>query len=128
MKNNKLYLNKKQSGFGVFGLLVGAFLTMFFAMMAVSLLPPYLENFSVRSSISSLLSDNNILNENEKKIKKALLKKLSVSNVKSVSEDNISIQKEKEKVKIKVDYMVQAKFIKNVDFLIHFDESEEGTL
>ncbi|HFD31793.1 MAG TPA: DUF4845 domain-containing protein [Gammaproteobacteria bacterium] len=128
MKNNKLNFKKRQSGFGVFGLLVGAFLTMFFAMMAVSLLPPYLENFSVRSSISSLLSDNNILNENEKKIKKALLKKLSVSNVKSVSEDNISIQKEKEKVKIKVDYMVQAKFIKNVDFLIHFDESDEATL
>ena len=119
---------KNQSGFGLFGLFTGAFLATFFAVMAVSLLPPYLENFSVKSCLTSLVKDTSILNENEDRIKLALLKRLSVSNVTHVSKDDISIERNRDAITIAVDYNVQAKFIKNVDFLLHFDERKEVSL
>ena len=120
--------NKNQQGFGLISLFSGAFLLMFFSMMAVSLLPPYLENFSVRSCLTSLSEDSAILNSNEDSIKTALLKRFSVSNVSHVTKKDISVVKGKKSVEIIVAYNVQAKFIKNVDFILRFDEKKEVVL
>jgi len=129
MFNNKRSLQlKTQTGIGFIGLFGGAFLAIFFAIMGVSLLPLYLENFSVQSCVSSLVENEEILNQSETNIKSALMKKLSVSNVKSVKRENISINKGKETVIINIDYSVQANFIKNVDFLVHFDERKKVNL
>ena len=129
MFNNERTLQlKKQSGLGFAGLFGGVFLAMFFAVMGVALLPLYLENFSVQSCVASLVEDEEILNKSEASIKTALMKKLAVSNVKSVKRDNISIDKGKEVVIINIDYSVQANFIKNVDFLVHFDEQKKVNL
>ena len=126
--NKQVKQQRKQLGFGVFGFLGGAFLAMFFAVMGVALLPPYIENYSVQSCISSLVEDKSILKLNEANIKTALLKKLSVSSVSNVTEKNISIDKRKDTVTINVGYNVQAKFIKNVDFIVHFDEQQKVNL
>jgi len=131
MKNKNLKLNRlnqKQHGFGLVGLFGSAFLVMFFAVMIISLAPSYIENFSVRSCLTSVSEDLTILSKNKKSIKQALLKKLSVSNVKSVTQDNIQIEKDRNGVKIRIDYEVHAKFISNVDFVVRFDESKEVTL
>ena len=130
MKNNTHhgYRKSKQNGFGLLGLLGGAFLATFFSVVAVSLLPPYLENFSVRSCLSSLAEDTSILKKNEESIKAALLNKLSVSNVSHVSKNDISVVKDRTGIKINVAYNVQARFMSNVDFVVHFDEMEEVSL
>ncbi|MDH5256571.1 MAG: DUF4845 domain-containing protein [Gammaproteobacteria bacterium] len=128
MRKCRKNIKIQQSGFGLFGLFSGAFLGMFFMVMAIALLPPYLENFSVRSCLSSLAEDSSLLLESTDNIKSALLKKLSVSNVNHVLADNISIERSKQAIIINVDYNVQAKFIKNVDFIVHFDEQKEVSL
>ncbi len=126
-KNCRVNISK-QKGFGLVSLFGGAFLMLFFSVMTISLLPLYLENFSVRSCLTSLAADNDILSKSEEAIKAALLKKLLVSNVSSVSTDDIFIEKDKSGVKINIAYNVQAKFIKNVDFVVHFEEMKEVSL
>lgn len=110
------------------GLFSGAFLLTFFVVIVVALVPPYLENFSVRSCLTSLAEDSVILQKSEAGIKSALLKKLVVSNVSNVTTDDISIEKNRAGIKINIAYNVQAKFIKNVDFIVHFDEMKEVSL
>jgi len=124
-KNDAGAKRSKQTGFGLFS---GAFLMVFLAVILIVLAPPYVENFSVRSCISSLAKDSAILAESADDIKTALLKKLSVSNVSHITEKDISIEKGNQIVKINVAYYVQTKFIKNVDFVVHFDEYKEASL
>jgi len=117
-----------QKGFGLIGFFVRFFLFAFLSVTVIALFPPYLENFSVRSCLSSLAEDREILVKNEASIKLALLKKLAMSNVKHISMNDIVIEKAQGSIKINVAYVVQTKFIKNVDFLVHFDEVKEVSL
>jgi len=122
---NKITI-KKQQGVTLLSLLVGICLIIVLTAGVVNVAPLFLENYSVKSSLVSLVDDvksDPMVSEEE--IKERLMKRLSFSNVENVSSDNIKLIRTADATQIQVDYEVRTPFLGNIDFVVHFDDRED---
>jgi len=117
---------KKQQGVTLLSLLIGICLIIVLTAGVVNVAPLFLENYSVKSSLVSLVDDvksDPMVSEEE--IKERLMKRLSFSNVENVSSDNIKLIRTVDATQIQVDYEVRTPFLGNIDFVVHFDDRED---
>lgn len=124
MTNSKTIINN-QKGIGLIGLIVGLCLIIVITSMLVNVVPLYAENFSVKSTLSSMAEDANTRALNNKEIKNKLMKRLSISNVSNVTEKNIVINRLPDSMVLQIAYEVRTSFLANIDFVVKFDDKEE---
>jgi len=122
--NSKTIINN-QKGIGLIGLIVGLCLIIVITSMLVNVVPLYAENFSVKSTLSSMAEDANTRALNNKEIKNKLMKRLSISNVSNVTEKNIVINRLPDSMVLQIAYEVRTSFLANIDFVVKFDDKEE---
>lgn len=113
---------RRQQGLTFLSLLIVLAVVGFFAYIGIKLTPVYLENFSVKSSLSSLAEEESQgLGVGE--LRSRLLKRLEINNVSHVSERDIDVSKTADSTKVSVQYEVVEPFYGNVSILLSFDES-----
>lgn len=104
-------------GFGVLLVLL-AFLTS----IGLTLLPVYMEHFSVKSILDNLAKERVILAPEE--IKPRILKNFILNDVSNVDRQHITVKRQsKDLTKVTIDYEVRRKMIANIDVVIHFNDS-----
>ena len=97
----------------------------FFAMMAIRLFPVYMEHFSVVSSMTSLVADEDARGKSPLEIQTRLFKRFEVNDVTSVTADDVTITRDGEANTVNIVYDVQVPFLYNIDFLVHFNDTVE---
>ncbi len=102
-------------------LLVGAI----FAMMAIRLIPVYIEHFSVSSSLTSLMGDMDARGKSPTELQDRLFRRLDVNEVTSVNRDDVTITRDGPVTRVNVAYDVKVPFFYNIDFLVTFDDTVE---
>lgn len=123
MKKNSI---KKQQGVTLLSVIIGIALIVVLTAAVVNIVPLFVENYSVKSSLVSLVDDvksKPIVTEEE--IRQRLLKRLHFSNVENVKSDNIKLIRGEDATRIQVQYEVRTPFLGNIDFVVHFDDVED---
>ena len=115
----------KQRGVTMVTIAAGLALLAFFVLIAITLLPVYIENFSVSSHVSRIGMDVRASEVTKEEVRKTLLKRFGIDDVKSVERQDISITDIPGGYQIEVDYEVRKHFLGNVDVVIYFTETTE---
>jgi len=116
-------LHKKQQGVTMITIALGLVLLAFFVLIAVTLFPVYMENFNIKSHVARTAQDSSTKEMNRAEIKKHLIRKFDIDDVKNVTGDDISINEvEGGGIEIDVEYEVRKHFLGNVDLVISFHD------
>ncbi|WP_455209026.1 DUF4845 domain-containing protein [Kaarinaea lacus] len=115
----------KQRGVTMITIAAGLALLAFFVLIAITLIPVYIENFSVSSHVSRIGKDSRAKEMSKEEVKKTLIKRLGIDDVKNVSREDISVTDIPGGYQIEVDYEVRKNFLGNVDVVVYFTETAE---
>jgi hypothetical protein len=114
-------VKQEQKGMTLLGALMLAAIVAFFAYVAIKLVPIYVENFGVTSSLKSL-GEEDLQGVGAAEIRSRLLKRLEVNNVSSVTPDRIKIRSEESFRIVTVDYEVRTRFYGSLYLLVAFND------
>ncbi len=115
----------KQSGMSAIGLVFVLLLIGFFALVTLKLLPMYLENFSVATSLESLRNEPELGSKTGPEILQLLMKRLDINDVENVTAKNVAITRTAIGAVVNVKYEVRKDLLGNIDVVGKFDESVE---
>ena len=116
----------KQRGMTAIGWMIVLGLIGFFAMLVISLLPVYMESFSVNSHIQSLKEEPNITKASSSEIKRILRTRFDIDDVHNVDvAKDVTIEKEKGVLKVTAKYKIQKHLFGNIDLILSFDQGVE---
>lgn len=100
-------------------------LLAFFVLIAVTLFPIYMEHFNVSSHIKRVGHDSNMAEMSKEELRKTLLKRFGIDDVKNVNREDISITDINGGYRVEVDYEVRKHFMSNIDLVVSFHDEQE---
>lgn len=123
----KMNVYQTQRGMTAIGILIVLSLIAFFTLLVLRLVPPYLENFNVTSSLKSLQQEAGIKDKTPGEIRNLLQRRLDINDVENVKKENVTIEKDRKTglLKIAVAYEVRVPIMVNVDAVVSFSDSVE---
>lgn len=116
---------KSQRGMTAIGWLIVLALIGFFVLLALRMIPSYLEFFTVTSALESLQNEPGMANQTPQDIRKMLGKRFDINDVKSITAKDVAIQKQGGAYLVGVDYEVRMPVIGNVDVVMSFAKEIE---
>lgn len=112
---------KKQKGLTLISWLAIIAVVLFNAIIAMNVVPVYLNDHSVKTLMESLESDSSVRGATPKKIKQVITKKLRVNNVYSVTKEHITIKKtKKNNYLVTIEYEPRGKLVGSLDYIATF--------
>jgi len=112
---------KKQKGLTLISWLAIIAVVLFNAIIAMNIVPVYLNDHSVKTLMESLESDSSVRGATPKKIKQVITKKLRVNNVYSVTKEHITIKKTKKNdYLVTIEYEPRGKLVRSLDYIATF--------
>lgn len=115
----------RQDGISLGGVLLVLALIGLAALVAIRLVPVYLESFTVKESVISVVDEAKREPLTPVQMRDLIVKRFRINNVKVVKKDDIIIKREGFFYKITVDYEVRTPFIQNIDFVVKFENHGE---
>lgn len=112
----------KQNGLTAISWVLILAVLAFFVLLALKLVPVYIEGYSAYSVLSSVAKEPGMAKKSYSEIKKSILRRLDINMVYNVTRDDIYISKEKNSIQIELDYEIREPFISNIDFVIAFNK------
>lgn len=118
----------RQRGMTPLGWILVLLMIGFFALMALKLVPIYLESFTVGSVISDMKNEPGIGSMSALEITSKLNKRFDINTVTDVTTDDIYIEKTGDVMTITAEYEVRENFLANIDFVVSINKSVEVPL
>lgn len=111
---------KKQKGLTLISWLGLLALLLFNAVIAMNVVPVYINDHSVKAIMENLESDSDIRGATPKRIKEMISKRLRVNNVYSIKKDDIVLKKSKKGYIVTIEYEPRGKLIGSLDYIVTF--------
>lgn len=123
MANYSMQVN--QRGMTYLGMMFLMVVIAFFAVIVIKVVPVYLENYKVKSSLTSLASDpgGDLAKMSNADLEKRLLARFDINDVEHVTKDDITIRKEDGNTVIEVDYEARVPLFMNIDLVARFPDN-----
>jgi Domain of unknown function (DUF4845) len=118
-------LPRAQRGMTLIGWVVVLMLIGFFALLAMRLIPVYLENYTVKSTLKSLENEPEITKKSPYEIRRLIDNRLYINYINTVDAKQFSIVQKGGRTTVSVEYEVERPFIGNVYLLMKFHDTEE---
>jgi hypothetical protein len=112
----------KQSGMTMISWMLVLGVLVFFVVIGITLVPTYIENYSVKNILASLEQDRLWAKKTPKEIKETIIKRLRINGVYEFDRDNIKITKEKNGLKVTIEYEVRKPIVGNLDAVMSFND------
>ena len=118
---------KRQAGLTAISMAVLLVIGAFFVLLALRLVPIYLENFKVRSHLQTLAKDPEIRSMSDEEILDKLFRRFDIDDVDNVKRDDVVIEElEDKKRRITITYEVRTSALANVDMIASFVEQADA--
>lgn len=117
--------SSSQRGITFIGFVLLMVFVGFFALLALKLIPVYLDHYKVVSVLKSLEHDKDLPSRGRDEILGTFEKRWDIDMIDSVTRDDVTITKDMHRIKIQIAYDVTKPIFGNVDVLVHFDDSIE---
>ncbi|WP_455199098.1 DUF4845 domain-containing protein [Kaarinaea lacus] len=116
---------RRQKGMTAIAMAAILALVAFFALIALRLVPIYLESFKVSSHIANLAEDSETKTKTDSQIRSTLRKRFQLDDVDNVDVADIVIERQGGSLTLSLDYEVRTPAIANVDMVVTFSEEAE---
>lgn len=116
---------KRQQGVTGLGWLIILSILAFFVFLVLKILPIYIENFNVKSSLASMEKESGIYRKSKAQIRNSLTAKLDINDVKHVKRNDIKVNKRGGSVIIEVNYSVTVPLMGPLSLIAEFNEEAE---
>jgi hypothetical protein len=100
-------------------------LIAFFTLVALKLVPIYLDSFTISSVITDLKKEPGIAAKTPREVVSIIEKRLDINMVEGITTDDIFVEKVGDTMTISAEYEVRKNVLGNVDVIVSFNESVE---
>lgn len=121
MKNNRL-TPRRERGMTAMGFVLVLIVIGFSALIAMKVLPIYLDYFSIRSTLEGLASEPGVRERSPADITKAIERRFDVSFVTVIKAKDVKIQKKGGAISLILQYEDRRPLLSNLDVVASFDE------
>ncbi|MCU7853797.1 MAG: DUF4845 domain-containing protein [Candidatus Thiodiazotropha sp. (ex Monitilora ramsayi)] len=116
---------QKQQGLTFISWLVVLIVLGFMVMVALKITPVYLDHFAVKTSLESLQSEPLIGRKQIKDIRKMLMRRLDINNIRHLTKEDITIKRAGGVTRVSIKYEEKRELVGNLALLMSFDDSIE---
>lgn len=116
---------RRQRGLSMIGFLLVAALVVMAAMVAMKLVPAYIEFFSVKKILVTMSQEADFRGKSNADIRSAFSRKTSADYVSVVKADDLMIDRSSGTPVVSVDYEFRTKLIGNVSLVVDFSASSD---
>lgn len=119
-------MRNRQRGVTLMGLLVGSVVLVVAALLAMKLLPSYIEYFSVKKAITGIAMDSRGRGGSPSDIRRAFENRAAVDDIKSVGASDLQIDKSGNGYSITANYRKEIPLFANIGVFIEFSATAAG--
>lgn len=113
----------KQRGVSMFGFMLVAVVVIIFAMLAMKLVPAYIEFFSVKKILNAMGQDSETKSMSNADIRNSFAKRADVGYVKVVKPSDLDIDRSGGKMVISTEYEYRTPLLANISLVVDFKAS-----
>lgn len=113
---------RRQAGLSFSALMIIIAVAAFLGIIAIKLIPVYLEYYTVVDVLEQVASQRGVKTEPRSAVWDKINKRLSINNVKSVKSDNFQIKADGRDVTYIIQYEVRKPILGNVDAVVVFNK------
>jgi hypothetical protein len=117
---------KRQQGLTFISLLLVLGLIGFFVLLTLKIVPIYLDNNKVKSALEALKENSEFPTMGEFEIRDSLTKRFNINYVTDVTQDDITVVKHGNYVKVDIEYETIVKLAGNLSVLAEFHDTIEA--
>ena len=118
-----MYSAKNQVGFTFIGIILILIPVAFIAYLIVKAVPAYVEALSVGDAVNSLKKEIDLKDKSKEEIYKMIQKRFEVNDIRSVTKDDVKVQKTSTEVSVTIDYEARVPLFSNVTLVLSFHKS-----
>ncbi|MEW6131943.1 MAG: DUF4845 domain-containing protein [Pseudomonadota bacterium] len=116
----------QQGGATLVGMLLWGIIIVFVALLAMKLIPAYVEFMTVDKILSDLGSEEGIGSMSNSEIRDHFTRRAMIDNIDTVKASDLRISREGGKTVITVDYTFRTPLIANISLLAEFSASSDS--
>lgn len=113
----------KQRGVSMFGFMLVAVVVIIFAMLAMKLVPAYIEFFSVKKILNTMGQDSETKSMSNIEIRNSFSKRADVGYVTVVKPSDLEIDRSGGKMVISTEYEYRTPLVANISLVVDFKAS-----
>lgn len=117
---------RQQRGLSMIGLLFWGIIIVFVALVAMKLIPAYVEYFEVKRILNELGKEVGDKSMSNGDIRERFGKRAMIDNITAVGPADLVISRENGQTVVSVDYAFQSPLVGNLSLLADFSASSEG--
>jgi hypothetical protein len=117
----------KQKGLGFAGVLTMLVALVLAAIVALKVVPAYIEFFTIKKAIASMTQSGELRNASVLDVKRAFERRAQVDDITAIGPNDLEITKEGGEVVIGFAYQKRIELFKNISLLIDFAGSSGGS-
>ena len=121
MHANDLPTLNRQQGLSGLGLLYVLVATGVLATLAFKLVPPYIDNYGISTTVASLDTVPDLNDKTEREVRTLVMNRLRVNNVRDVPTEAVVVSRIDDRVLVAVDYETRVNLFGNIDAVIRFE-------
>ena len=118
-------MKKQQHGLTMFGFLFVAVVLVVVAMLAMKLVPAYIEFFSVKKILATMGQESDLKSKSNADIRNDFVRRAEVGYVTVVKPEDLSINRHGAVPVISADYTYRTKLVGNVSLVVDFSASSD---
>jgi len=117
-------LPKRQRGMTFISWLLVLGIVGIFATIALTLIPIYIEHYSVKHVLAQFENDRDLAKKSTGELRALMHKRLKINGVYGFDvKENLKVERDKDRVTVRVLYEVRRPVMGNVDLVVHFDDA-----
>ena len=116
-------MRHRQHGLTLIGFLMVLVLLGCVAYIAMRVVPPYIEYYSVVNNIKGVALEPGITTMDAERIHNLIGRRFNISYVESIEPKDVKILRDTNGMRLAVDYEVRKPVVSNVDLIIHFEKT-----
>ena len=111
----------KQRGISLSGLLMTSVILILVAIFGLRIVPAYLEYTAIKKNLTAIAQDPNLQQADLNQIRLSFSKRAQVDSIKSISGQDIKINKENNRIILSAKYTSKIPLVENISLNIDFE-------
>ena len=116
---------QKQKGVSLSGLLVWSVILIFIAISGLRIIPAYIEYSTIQKNLTAIVKETDSQNMDLNQIRLSFSKRAQIDNIKSVSGQDIKINRENGRIVLSAEYTIKIPLISNISLNIDFEATSD---
>lgn len=117
--------HRHQKGLTLISLLFWGVIIIFVALLAMKLIPAYMEYFTIQKILRDIGNDPNIKGMSNGEIRDKFIKRAMIDNIATVKPSDLDISRDGGTTVVSVEYPFQTKLVGNISLLVDFSATSD---